>query len=76
MEYYDPWVPEFKNTYGQEGKSIVNLTPEVVSSYDLVVITAAHHNVDYEMVQKNAKAIFDTKNVMSSLKSRENIEVL
>lgn len=76
VEYYDPWVPEFKNTYGQEGKSIVNLTPEVVSSYDLVVITAAHHNVDYEMVQKNAKAIFDTKNVMSSLKSRENIEVL
>lgn len=76
VEYYDPWVPEFKNMYGQSGKSIENLTPETVSEYDLVIVTAAHHNVDYEMVQKNAKAIFDTKNVMKEIKERNNIEVL
>ena len=76
VEYYDPWVPEFKNMYGQSGKSIENLTPETVTEYDLVIVTAAHHNVDYEMVQKNAKAIFDTKNVMKEIKERNNIEVL
>lgn len=76
VDYYDPWVPEFKNMYGQSGKSLKSLTPEVVSSYDLVMVTTAHHNIDYEMVQKNAKAVFDTKNVMSMLCGCENIEVL
>lgn len=76
VEYYDPWVPEFKNMYGQSGKSIAALTPEAVASYDLIMVTAAHHNVDYEMVQKNAVAVFDTKNVMSGVKDRSNIEVL
>lgn len=76
VEYYDPWVPEFKNMYGQSGRSIPDLTPEVVVGYDLVMVTAAHHNVDYEMVQKNAKAIFDTKNVMNAITERGNIEVL
>lgn len=76
VEYYDPWVPEFENMYGQSGKSIAELTPEVVAVYDLIMVTAAHHNVDYDMVQKNAKAIFDTKNVMSKVMDRDNIEVL
>lgn len=76
VEYYDPWVAEFKNAYGESGKSIPELTPEVVAEYDLVMVTCAHHNVDYDMVQKNANAIFDTKNVMSDIKNRDNIEVL
>lgn len=76
VEYYDPWVPEFRNMYGESGKSIESLTPEVVKDFDLVMVTAAHHNVDYEMVQRNAKSIFDTKNVMADIKERNNIEVL
>ena len=76
VDYYDPWVPEFKNMYGESGKSIPELTPEVVARYDLVMITTAHHNVDYQMVQKSAQAIFDTKNVMKDITPRDNIEVL
>ncbi len=76
VEYYDPWVPEFKNMYAQSGKSIEALTPEAVASYDLVIVTAAHHNVDYDMVQKYAKAVFDTKNAMGAVGERANIEVL
>lgn len=76
VEYYDPWVPQFKNMYGESGTSLPELTPEVVASYDLVVITCAHTNVDYDMVQKNAQFIFDTKNVMKNIKNRDNIEVL
>lgn len=40
------------------------------------MITVAHSNVDYELVQKHAKAIFDTKNVMRNIVNRDNIEVL
>lgn len=76
VSYYDPWVKEFNNMYGQSGKSIPELTPEVLQASDLVMITCAHANVDYELVQKYAKAIFDTKNVMKNIINRENIEVL
>lgn len=76
VEYYDPWVPEFHNMYGESGKSIPALTPEVVAGYDLVMVTCAHHNIDYAMVQANAKVVFDTKNVMKDIQPRDNIEVL
>ncbi len=76
VEYFDPWIPEFKNMYGQSGKSIIELTPQKIREYDLVMITCAHKNIDYIMVQENAKFIFDTKNVMKDILPRDNIEVL
>ena len=76
VEYYDPWVSEFRNMYEENGKSIPELTPDVVASYDLVMITCSHSNIDYKMVQENAKAIFDTKNVMKDIWPRDNIETL
>ena len=76
VEYFDPWVPEFKNMYGQSGKSISELTADVIASYDLVMVTCAHHNIDYKLVQEHAKAVFDTKNVMKGITPRDNIEVL
>lgn len=75
VDYYDPWVAEYREN-GETVKGISEITPEIVSEYDLVMITTAHSNVDYEMVQKNAKAIFDTKNVTKNLKNKENIEIL
>lgn len=76
VEYYDPWVAEFKNMYGESGQSILEITPEIIAKYDLIMITCAHHNVDYAMVQAHAKMIFDTKNVMKDIPYRDNIEVL
>lgn len=76
MEYYDPWVPEFHDVYGVSAKGIPELTEEVIKACDLVVIGAAHHNVDYELVQRCASFIFDTKNVMAGMTRRDNIEVL
>lgn len=75
VDFYDPWVSEYRYK-GEKHKGIPEITPEVVKAYDLVMITAAHSNVDYNMIQKNAKAIFDTKNVMKNITDRENIEVL
>ncbi len=76
VDYFDPWVSEFKNMYGESGKSIPELTSKVIAIYDLVMVTTAHHNIDYTMVQSSAKMIFDTKNVMKDIVPRENIEVL
>lgn len=75
VDFYDPWISEYKYK-GQIYQGIKEINPEIVASYDLVMITTAHTNVDYDMVQKNADVIFDTKNVMKNIKNRENIEVL
>ena len=75
VEFYDPWISQYR----ENGKTVIGLkeiSPEIVASYDLVMVTTGHTYVDYEMVQKNAKAIFDTKNVMSMIADRGNIEVL
>ena len=75
VDFYDPWIREYKD-HGQVRTGIPKITPQAVAEYDLVIVTTAHSNVDYDMVQKNAQAVFDTKNVMKHLKARENIEVL
>lgn len=75
VSYYDPWVATYR--YKCETKdSIPALTAEAVADADLVMITCMHTNVDYDLVQKNAKAIFDTKNAMKKIEARENIVVL
>lgn len=74
-EFYDPYISEYKNE-GKVKKGIDKIDEKVIASYDLIVITASHSNVDYEMVSKSAKAIFDTKNAMKEIKNRDNIEVL
>ena len=40
------------------------------------MVTCAHTDVDYEFVQRHAKAVFDTKNAMKAVAERDNIEVL
>lgn len=75
VEYYDPWILEYKYK-GQKHQGLSEINPEIIASYDLIMVTAAHTNVDYDMIQKNAKVIFDTKNVMKNIANRENIEVL
>lgn len=75
VSYFDPYIPSYKYN-GSVHTGIAELTKETLESADLVVVTCAHSNVDYDFVQQNAKAIFDTKNVMKNVKNRANIEVL
>lgn len=75
VEYYDPWVLHYKRN-GEVFDSIKEINPDILSSYDLVMITCSHSKIDYEMVQKYAHKIFDTKNVMKNIADRKNIEVL
>lgn len=73
--YYDPHVPKFK-----KGELIMigekELSKEVISNVDLVMVTTAHTNVNYKFVVDNAKVMFDTKNVTKSLAKHDNIFLL
>ena len=73
--FFDPYIPKFRH-HGKTYEGEKELTAELIEGADLVVITASHSNVDYDFVQKHAKAIFDTKNVTKNLQDKENIEVL
>ena len=56
-DFYDPYIPAFREN-GKEYKGIDKIDEKIIAEYDLVVITAAHTVIDYDMVQKNAKAIY------------------
>jgi UDP-N-acetyl-D-glucosamine dehydrogenase len=75
VEYFDPYIPVYREN-GVVKEGIKEINSKIISSYDLIVITAAHTNIDYDMIQKSAKAIFDTKNVMKNIINRDNIDVL
>lgn len=75
VDFYDPYVESFEHD-NLSMSGIKELTSKVLESYDLIIITTAHSNVDYRLVQQHAKAIFDTKNVMKDVIPRSNIEIL
>ena len=75
VEYFDPYVPEYiENGLIKKGHKV--LSSDLLSSSDLVIITASHTNVDYDFVQKQSKMVFDTKNAMKNVTDRHNIELL
>lgn len=75
VEYYDPFIPKYRyNGVWYEG--IAAISPETIAKYDIVIVTTAHTTIDYEMVARNAKAVFDTKNAMKNVVYRDKIELL
>ncbi len=67
-DVHDPYVPVIPPTreYGAlAGRPSVALTPEVVASYDAVLISTDHDDVDYEMLARNSKVVIDTRNALA-----------
>jgi len=75
VSYYDPYVPQY--LLGERIKeSLPELRDADLQKADLVMITAAHTNVDYDRVAAKARFVFDTKNALKGVLSREKIELL
>ncbi len=66
VSYYDPLIPYLK-VDGIDLRSI-ELDGRVVSSYDCVIIATDHSCVDYGLLLKNSRVIFDTRNVYKKIK--------
>ncbi len=69
VNYHDPFVPEvtFDHAYTiGDGEPLYNqeLTDELISSSDCVVICTEHSDVDYNKVCKLSKVIVDTRNAL------------
>lgn len=73
LDYYDPYIFEYKF----KGKKVQGLKElPRIEDYDLVVITTAHQVMDYEDINRRAKAILDTRNAMEKIENREKIDLL
>ncbi|MDP4164334.1 MAG: nucleotide sugar dehydrogenase [Bacillota bacterium] len=61
----DPYVTSFKCT----GKRIetVAFSTELLQQSDLVLVTTDHSDFDYELIAKESKVIFDTRNAMKNI---------
>ncbi len=75
VDYYDPYIFEYKYKDNVK-KGLREINERILKNYDLVVITTMHTDMDYDFIQKYSKIVFDTKNAMKNVESRENIELL
>jgi UDP-N-acetyl-D-glucosamine dehydrogenase len=67
VDYYDPFVP-FLKLNGLDKQSI-ELKPEVIKSYDCVIVAVDHTHVNYDLIKEHASFIFDVKNIYKDVES-------
>jgi UDP-N-acetyl-D-glucosamine dehydrogenase len=75
VAFHDPYV----RTYEHDGRTRVGLEAldeGILRGFDLVIVATAHASVDYDLVQRGARRIFDTRNAMKDVAARGNIELL
>jgi UDP-N-acetyl-D-glucosamine dehydrogenase len=65
VDYHDPHVPELPPTRKHAplaGRRSITLTPEILPTYDAVLIATDHDAVDYRLIVENAALVIDTRN--------------
>lgn len=65
VDYHDPFIPvipRMREHAALAGRRSVSLDPEVVSGYDVVLITTDHDGVAYADLVENAAVVVDTRN--------------
>ena len=74
IDYSDPHVPVFPKMRNHNfNLKSINLTPENISRYDLVLIATDHLKFNYNILQEYAQLIVDTRGVYASKRSISNI---
>jgi UDP-N-acetyl-D-glucosamine dehydrogenase len=61
----DPYVASFKSCGAKV--ETVELTKELLNDADLVMVTTDHTDFDYEMIARESKVIFDTRNALKDI---------
>ena len=65
VDYFDPVIPYL--TIGTINQKSIHLSKKSLSRYDCVVMATNHTRVDYPLILRNAKLIFDTRNVYGAI---------
>lgn len=67
-DYHDPYVAEIPSTreyMALKGRKSVDLTKEIVESYDAVLISTDHDCIDYASIAAWSPLIVDTRNIFT-----------
>lgn len=69
VEVADPHVPSFRFSHSADAKVMktVELTADRLQNADLVLLTTDHSAFDYEMIARESKVIFDTRNAFKGV---------
>ena len=67
VEYFDPIIPYLK--IDRVDLRSIKLTPAAVAKYACVVIATDHSNVNYKLILKHARLIYDIRNVYGHFKN-------
>lgn len=73
VAYYDPYVPVIRPTREHAhwtGTKSVEWNRETIASYDLVLISTNHANVNYQELAEWSRCIVDTRNAMAAIKTQ------
>ncbi|MEH6988325.1 nucleotide sugar dehydrogenase [Cytobacillus firmus] len=70
----DPYVKSFKSCNTRV--ETVELTKELLNESDLVLVTTDHSDFDYEMIARESKSIFDTRNAMKDVQKPNKYDKL
>lgn len=75
VKYFDPHIEKYRHK-GITKKGEPNLSANLLEEADLVIITTSHSVINYELVQRHSKFVFDTRNATERLPQTDNIELL
>jgi UDP-N-acetyl-D-glucosamine dehydrogenase len=73
VSYYDPFIPVVRLTreHGHwAGTRSISWSPEVLRSFDVVLISTNHQAVNYQQLAECAGCIVDTRNAMASIQTK------
>jgi UDP-N-acetyl-D-glucosamine dehydrogenase len=76
FDYNDPYFPQLHKMrhYNYEEMKSVPITPQMLASYDGVVIATDHTSYDYAAIVDGAKLVVDTRNATRRvMRHREKI---
>ncbi|MGF1543110.1 MAG: nucleotide sugar dehydrogenase [Parvularculaceae bacterium] len=79
VDFYDPNIPVVPTTRDHpefDGLQSIELTRSALESYDAVLISTDHDNVDYELMVNAAPLIIDTRNALSDFAESHGDKIL
>lgn len=69
LAFHDPYVADLQLTRNHPelaGMKSIEINADSVSAYDAVVLVTDHDGVDYELINRHARLIVDTRNAFGS----------
>ncbi|HBR14467.1 MAG TPA: UDP-N-acetyl-D-glucosamine dehydrogenase [Candidatus Omnitrophica bacterium] len=72
VDYFDPIIPYL--SLGAIQAVSVKLTKEELRKYDCVVIATDHTGIDYPLIRKHARLIFDIRNVYGETRDKKIVK--